>query len=125
MRIETSKLEGRALDWAVAAAISADPVMPVMQDVFVFRVRSVPSFLQGAVAHAGMWFEPNANWAQAGPLVEKYKIDLEHGPGWSAYISGGVYQFGDSPREAICRAVVSQEIGDEVDLPDELPMEVG
>lgn len=60
---------------------------------------------------------PSTNWGQAGPLVEKHRVDLYWIAGHSgcgAFI-GSDDGHGDTPLQAICRAVVRAAFGDEVE----------
>jgi len=62
----------------------------------------------------------STNWALAGPLVEKHRLDVYWLAGrWRADIQRlPMYAAGDTPLIAICRAVVRAAFGDEVeDLP--------
>ena len=76
-------------------------------------------------------FAPSTNWAQGGPLIEKYTLALfqetvfQKGSTWNAgmeiYCGDGncIYMenwsIGDTPLQAICRAVVRSVFGDEVE----------
>ncbi|MDX1466095.1 MAG: phage protein NinX family protein, partial [Halomonas sp.] len=66
MRIKTSELEGKALDWAVAEAINL-PERDIMNGVVVFM-----SWFDVNKCRAGDDFCPSTDWSQGGPLFEKY-----------------------------------------------------
>ena len=102
MKIKTSELEGAALDYAVAVAT-------------------------GEVA--GGWYSPSTNWSQGGPLVSRrISILVDVFGDWYAEASEGMYgrpleEFdGQGPTALIAamRAIVASEIGDTVDIPEEL-----
>lgn len=63
------------------------------------------------------WYSPSTNWAQGGPLIEKYNLDIDKiGPAqWLATDNGDTYGIGDTPLQAICRAVVRAAFGDDVE----------
>lgn len=62
-------------------------------------------------------YAPSVNWSQGGPLIEKYNLDIDKiGPvQWLATDNGDIYGIGDTPLQAICRAVVRAAFGDEVE----------
>ncbi|CDG86454.1 hypothetical protein XBFFL1_520002 [Xenorhabdus bovienii str. feltiae Florida] len=72
-------------------------------------------------------FKPSTDWSICGQLIDKYNIELVNELldcvlFWSAncnYVSDD-YLDGQTPQIAICRAVVAAQLGDEVDIPDEL-----
>lgn len=67
-------------------------------------------------------YHPSTDWAQGGPLIEKHKMLCapRHAGGWSAWASAGLVHKatneadGETPLQAICRAVVRAKFGDEV-----------
>ncbi|MFW5410754.1 phage protein NinX family protein [Pectobacterium brasiliense] len=108
MKVKTSELSGKALDWAVAKATREE--MP-----------SVPQWI--------LWddYHPTKNWRHCGPLLEKHRVsvsdcDVE----WVASImnaDGSDYaglEKGSSAPIAISRAVVASLLGDEIELPEGL-----
>jgi hypothetical protein len=130
MLIETSELEGAALDWAVAKAEKLD-------------AKAIPS---GGYSNAStgykikytsyrLWLDdeleieycPSTNWSQGGPLIEHEQIELKWigvdgvACGWNAWHQDlADFQCAGSPLIAACRAIVAAKLGDEVDVPDEL-----
>ncbi|OKP02214.1 phage protein NinX family protein [Xenorhabdus eapokensis] len=116
MKIKTSALTGRALDWAVAKADARGVKINELGYVFVNDNRSIGVY------------SPSADWAKCGQLIEKHYIELNFNSvneEWSAYIFSfeeleSVIEDGESPTIAICRAVVAAKLGDEVEIPDEL-----
>lgn len=140
IEVKTAELIGPALDWAVAkaseipmfsmgvdgnwpgnnavtVATSVNPavIVDLMGRMFLeANLRSVP-------------WSPSTDWAQGGPLIEKFDVDLfsplgTGGP-WGAAIQmtaeDPMYE-GHSPLVAACRAIVAAKIGDVVSVPAEL-----
>ncbi|WP_340615823.1 phage protein NinX family protein [Xenorhabdus entomophaga] len=144
MKIKTSELTGRALDWAVARAVGMDIYMVNHYDdeyawIGNGRVRQAafekPIITVGLCNDVHIEFEaeskpysPSTDWARCGPLIEKHHVELNFNSvseEWSAYIFNfeeleSVIEDGDTPQIAICRAVVAAQLGDEVEIPDEL-----
>jgi hypothetical protein len=103
MKIETSKLTGAALDWAVAMAENwsgAD-----------FEIKPY-----------------STNWAQGGPIIEQEGISLirQTSDRWVSEYSNGCDRFdharshGPTPLIAAMRCYVASKLGDAVDVPDEI-----
>lgn len=124
MKIKTSELIGPALDWAV-------------------------EFIKGnckAEPHANYWLEKwvdperrylcesaSTNWSQGGPIIEREKITVRHvdldsnGAYWCGQLDTRIAELpwffetkGPTPLIAAMRCYVASELGDEVDVPDEL-----
>lgn len=113
MKVKTSELGGRALDWAVWATEKDRRTIQPRKGYTL----NIPKF--------------SSDWNKCGPLIGLYKVSVtECSESWIASIMSdydremyaGLEQ-GGSPSIAICRAVVSAKLGDEVEIPDEL-MEV-
>jgi hypothetical protein len=75
----------------------------------------------------GCW-APDEDWEITGPLIEKYKVDLSyidtdwHGKPlgiWQATCRG-VDDVAKTPLIAACRAIVAAQLGDTVQIPEEL-----
>lgn len=121
MKVKTADLEGAALDWAVAGLVHSEKWR---HDKY----------------EGGLWasmhgYNPSTEWNQGGPLIEKYSIELgpgdayqSHGGGiWNATIFGAgnddsviIWGYGETILLAAMRAIVAAELGQEVDIPDEL-----
>lgn len=124
MKIKTSELVGAALDWVVAKAVEQDVGIYANS---VFRVD--PESDIGEPEQ----YSPSTNWSQGGPLRDQFKVSVfesvETGRS-QAFITTerkAVKQFpwqwselGPTALIAICRAVVSCKLGDEVEVPDVL-----
>jgi len=74
-------------------------------------------------------YEPDADWSQGGPIIERERIDLAHshpeshnatrGIHCTARING-LYLGGPTPLIAAMRCYVSSRLGEEVEVPNEL-----
>ena len=115
--MRTYELTGSALDWAVAQAES--------------NVRLQYDSREGLVISNVLgWipYRPSLAWQQGGPIIERCRIDINYNSGagsWTAYVEGTgwpklVEKTGPTPLIAAMRCYVASELGDEVDVPDEL-----
>ena len=115
--MKTRELEGAALDWAVA------------------KVDGRGEVIQAAIARFGgghgMFPGYYIDWRMGGPLIEAHHIELHTNTGdqhdeherWYAVCpteGGGRGAMGPTPLVAAMRALVFAQLGDEIDLPDEL-----
>lgn len=111
MKIKTSELNGKALDWAVAqcerfnAAIYAGTVR-VMRGTF------------------GPELKYSVDWAQGGPIIEREKVAMwrDQDGGWlaSTQEGAGIDAAGETPLQAAMRCYVVSKLGEEVNVPEEL-----
>ncbi|MTC60372.1 DUF2591 domain-containing protein [Providencia rustigianii] len=117
--VKTSELTGRALDYAVAKADGRTNVIIGNGGVMVFPVHP----------ECGLYrdYDPSSSWVFCGDLIAKYWVELmvEEVDGvdyWHASPPHliGDYATGNTPQEAICRAVVMIEFGDTVKIPASL-----
>lgn len=83
-----------------------------------------PSGYVGSFTEYG--YRPDLKWEQGGPLIAQFNIELDRDKRkvWSAHIREWVGSWryiagaeGDTPLEAVCRAVVEMAFGE--DVPDE------
>lgn len=106
MKIKTSELKDKALDWAVATCEGVDELLFESHDVGRFHY--------------------STDWSQGGPIIEREKITLRPDKdGWIAYAKGkmldiGFPMCGPTPLVAAMRCYVASRLGDEVDIPDEV-----
>lgn len=133
MKIKTSELTGAALDWAVAKCRGFDGLD---DDLWLIRdgIADMP-------LHA---YTPSTDWAQGGPIIERAGITLSMRYGslppnhvqdvWDALIkpefySGGrpgsgvqkeVIKSGPTPLTAAMRCYVASQLGEDIDVPEEL-----
>ena len=130
MRVKTNKLQGPALDWAVALIEHPEWKEQGFLEVFPHDL----SFEDGA---SHITYTPSTDWSQGGPIIEREKITLEHlrGAGdtgadvWVAMLTcedkkfGGVECFeeqGPTALVAAMRCYVASKLGDEVEIPEEI-----
>ena len=122
MKIKASELTGPALDWAVAECegmvaqgVYGEPEL--MQDGLHLHYCDV------LLSHP---YSPSTDWAEGGPLIQMYEIDLkvvEEGM-WQAsnfFNDLAIHRFlGYSPLEAAMRCLVAHKLGEEVELPEKM-----
>lgn len=114
MNTKTSELTGAALDWAVAKC----------------EGRRIESPNGGVYCPELCSFSPRQNWAQAGEIIERERIQVFPHNGateWCgvAHVQRDGYiailtQDGSTPLIAAMRCYVASKMGDEVDVPEEL-----
>jgi hypothetical protein len=110
--MKTSELTGAALDWAVAKCEEGEKLA------------------KGWHPHTwgqGQWlravpYTPSTNWEQGGPIIERERITLSDTltGGWVAGYNGTLNSFGPTPLIAAMRCYVASELGDTIDIPEEL-----
>jgi hypothetical protein len=124
MKVKTSELTGVALDWAVAQATGANVRIHTFEGNGA--VQMVFDLENG---HLLATYSPSNSWNQCGPLIEKFRIELRtsgvrrwyadkvfpHGAGEEDWCG-----FGYTALSAVCRAIVTAKLGDEIELPSEL-----
>jgi hypothetical protein len=120
MKIKTSELSRAALDWAVEYALLSHVANTEMRASVALRNHRTKE----------VWYSNNR--ALGDPLLEREKISVGYerygSPGgemWDAVKevskdAGFLLEFGATPLEAGMRVLVASEIGNQVDVPDEL-----
>lgn len=108
MKVKTFSLSGTALDWAVAKCEG----------------------MEFDLAPDGYYiYKPSSNWAMGGPIIEKQEIALEpmtdsdYGDGWLATRvehPAVCMEFGPTMLVAAMRCYVLSQLGDAIEVPDEL-----
>lgn len=139
MLIQTNKLIGPALDWAVATALGWSDVQitayddPDSLDEPFFRPDKVVNGV--VVCLSGCRWKPSTNPAQAHPIIEHNEIGFKRrapcmkGEEWEAMGSitakgaGYRHALGPTPLVASMRCFVSSKLGDLIDVPDRLVTE--
>lgn len=120
MKIKTSKLKGRQLDWAVAKCrgLLAPNGLRLSDEYW----DSLAANQYGGISE---------DWAQGGPILSSERISrtINHSGVWIAYWTSG-YTEGDegkmhmqvdnSELVAGLRCVVARKLGEEIDIPEEL-----
>ena len=99
--MNTEKLTGFALDWAVAKCENLSGVIehgPVVREYF-----------------------PSTDWALGGPIIEREKMELHPaGNDWSSDINRCYQQYGPTPLIAAMRCYVASKLGLYVTIPKDL-----
>lgn len=105
VEVNAAELTGPALDWVVAQ---------------IEGVSCTPHTIM-------RFYRPSTDWAQGGPLIDKYNIQLTpHGNLWDAQTdlkmgpSSWARQFGTTPLISLCRAIVAAKHGNLVMVPSVL-----
>lgn len=131
MKVNVSDLDGRALNWAVAYAISdTHRDIGSGQTEFMINGKIWVVSAQGNEAD-DTEFDPQGNWAHGGKLIGAYKVKLCPAPdGYDASIHQvlenhpdiEVIMHGSAPLQATCLCVVKflNQCADEIEIPDEL-----
>lgn len=124
MKIKTSDLIDAQLDWAAAKCQGY-----VEQGVYgTPEFRDSEVYLRYCDAVLNSCYSPTTDWAQAGPLLNQHKISrtIDHSGLWIAYAG---YNLNDEQRHMQCdrselvaglRCLVALNLGDTVEVPDEL-----
>jgi hypothetical protein len=109
MKIETSELQGAALDWAVAKCEVTEPIEEF--DYF---------FLKN---HDNGFCYYSMNWAQGGPIIEREGLCLNYDPfskRWNCSTKVLDSYQAETPLIAAMRCYVASKLGDEVEIPEGL-----
>lgn len=131
VEVKTAELTGPALDWTVAKC-SGMPFFTMGEDwpgnynvtVMAGEAPVLIYDLTGRMwrEHQGitMPWSPSADWAQGGPLFDRYCSALNKSDtGWWAHADDRLGE-GDTALVTLCRAIVAAELGDVVQVPAEL-----
>ena len=114
MRLKTSTLTGPALNWAVAKCEEAN----------VYVTQNGLDWMDVDRDHNGNWikYDPSTDWSQGGPIIERENIEIGRTPvEWRAQRYDFIrVAYGPTPLVAAMRCYVASELGDEVDVPDEI-----
>jgi hypothetical protein len=124
MKVKTNELTGRALDWAVAKCEGIELNNGLYNRLLVDGHMSLGQNMMER-------FNPSSEWAQGGPIIERECIELAYrvGVNWTATRVEGssvcevtvpYNQRGRAQLIAAMRCYVMSQLGDEVDVPEEL-----
>jgi Protein of unknown function (DUF2591) len=123
VKIDTSTLEGPALDWAVAKAEGYDEWgwdREVSNFWMIRRSTQTEHWLKGC-------YEPSTVWRDGGPIIDREQISVlsptRHSMAseWRAYTGNKKFvMLGSTALIAAMRCFVASKLGDEVDIPEEL-----
>jgi hypothetical protein len=130
MKINTSELEGAALDWSVAEAVKLKAsVIPHggysnASTDYKIKYTCYRIWLDDEL---DIEYQPSTDWSQGGPLIESEQIELKWigvdgvACGWNAWHQDITdMQCANTPLVAAMRAIVAAKLGAVVDVPDEL-----
>jgi hypothetical protein len=111
MKIETSKLTGAALDWAVAKCEDYCAEW-LIEDNFTH-------------ARSSGTFKYSTDWSQGGPITERERIETRYdrtGRFSEPWLASTLERMitGPTPLIAAMRSHVASKMGEWVDVPDEL-----
>lgn len=110
--MKTAELTGALLDYWTAQADGIAPEHLNIEDVNGQAIcgRRWP----GVVSWLALPY--STQWHLCGPLIEKHHLNISETdpPGWRAWSDDLDAEYGRTPQEAICRAVVRAAFGDEV-----------
>ena len=121
MKTKTSELQGSALDWVVAKCLPDDTAR-----IYFDEQTGEKLFLDDWEVPE---FSPSTDWAQGGPIIEREWLDVTPWPNesdedlrWQCkqHDSIDCVAFGPTPLIAAMRCYVASQLGDEVEVQDEL-----
>jgi hypothetical protein len=118
MKVKVSEANDQVLDYLVAQAMG----MKIYRSKSGRWMRA--NYGEFNHRHGTPWFEPTRNWGYGGLIIELEKIALNLSENeWVATrIEGSAVSeaIGPRPLIAIMRCYVVSQLGDEVEVPDEL-----
>ena len=118
MKVKTEDLTGPALDWAVAKCMGHIDARRVVVD-FKYRSGLDPIRWEPILdTYYSSSYSPSTEWDMGGPIIEREGLSffqLSDDRGWAAGLSDG-----PTPLIAAMRCYVRTEMGDEIEVPDEL-----
>lgn len=136
MKIKTQDLTGVALDWLVAKCEGYETEISNGGWVVFDTHQDNPPPTNDYDDSRYQRYSPSTDWAQGGPIIERDQITLRFSENhwiaeWWADNSGMAknpaqrfchnrYKVGPTPLIAAMRCYVASQLGDEVDIPDEL-----
>ena len=114
MRVKVSEASGRVLDWMVAKC-----------EGFAWGSWWHDDDIHGNEIRKP--YNPSADWSQGGPIIERERISPNSDyngaypdPWVAESYSGGVQRAGPTPLIAGMRCYVAKELGEEVEVPEDL-----
>jgi hypothetical protein len=117
MKVKVSELQGAALDWAVAKAEGVDGY--IVNESFMTRWTDDE-------CEDGVDYHYSTDWAQGGPIIEREGISvaMDDVEPWCGFIeddeTNTLLFSGPTPLIAAMRCYVASQMGDEIELPEEL-----
>lgn len=128
MKVKTSTLKDRALDWAVATACG-HKVEIFRNDICVVKRPPLGPMQEFEPSTQWAEFAPSTQWAEGGPILSRQRInrDFNHNSGlWQAFHGHGIMHTQQHSSELVAgmRCFVASHYGEEVEVPDELVQEM-
>lgn len=120
IEVKTVDLVGAALDWAVSKAVCDERVSMWGKSIWT---EEGP---QAGHGYCGKTYSPSTDWAQGGPLIEKYEVmicypSIQKEDPWEASCRDDMnFHDGQTPLISAMRAIVAAKLGDTVSVPAEL-----
>lgn len=115
MKVITSDLTDRALDWAVAKCSGVTLVLAPYtgaRNYVILGQNGKPTSSE---------YLPSTSWAQGGPIIEREGISVtQFGGAWKASTLRQPAVLGPTHLVAAMRAYVASKLGDEVEIPEGL-----
>jgi len=121
MKIKTSELTGKPLDYAIAVCEGGTGFI-YDGITMCFEINDKTRVLATGWT-VSMNYGPSIDWTTGGPIFEREKIELvPNGDGWDAFADRDEHipHEGPTPLIAAMRCYVASKLGDEVDVPEEL-----
>ena len=119
MKVKVSELIGAALDWAVAKVEGGtDPWHDTIATWWITLDYKDRALRKGWAQS----FCPSTDWAHGGPILDKMFAEYQFGYEDGEYFVGnpGLYLYGPTSLVAAMRCLVASELGNEIEVPDEL-----
>ena len=124
VEVKTAELVGPALDWAMAKAEGMTAHVAIDGNIYASAACWIRN-RRFCAPGASEIFKPSIDWAQGGPLRDKYKVDVTEG---DHAVSASILTescecmdaSGPTALIAMCRAIVAAKLGDVAQVPAEL-----
>ena len=119
MKIKTTELQGKALNWAVAKCQGATDLWFDSVGTYWLKLNGKDIALSSGWARS---YLPSTDPSQAYPIIEQERIAVIFGPEWTAvhHKRIGDFYYGATLLVAAMRCYVASKLGDEVDVPEGL-----
>lgn len=126
MKVKTSDLIGRALDYAVALAEGGTELWYDTVAIWWIKINGEDHALSPGWGSRS--FTPSTDWRQGGRIIDCERICvnayLDPVEGWNACVYIGrarrYHLNGSTPLIAAMRCYVASKLGDEIEVPDQL-----
>lgn len=136
IEVKTAELIGPVLDWAVATVDGEDVIVHGVGQYRYDKRGGIHCCKYGctigprSITHDVPSYAPSTDWAQGGPLIEKYRLEIvfsgSRSEGWECVKNwcyaevDDTYPVGETHLIAACRAIVEAKLGAVVSVPAEL-----